>query len=230
MRSRAEDHSFYPAEGNSTSAIRSGPARRRSFNKEYAGWKQPEPRQPTLSSEEEPESSLHHTLSRLAINAAERRRVRIGIDVAVNRMVENVQRLQAQFEISISVLRQVKLLQNAVVRIEAARVSQIAEVHRRVGEAVIGCPHERIRIQNTRPLRIDKASIDHQRVGIAGSGPLVVFVPERPAQRSAGSRITAIHLGHLHRRSLQIPGGDTRDSPSARDRIDHVAGYARGRA
>ena len=94
----------------------------------YAGPGQPEPR-PALLSEEEPEPGLHNTLSRFAIDSAERRRVGIGNDVAVDRMIEKVQGFQTQFEIAILGLRQIKPFQNAVVGIEAARVSQIAEVN-----------------------------------------------------------------------------------------------------
>ena len=73
------------------------------------------PLHPTL--EEEPGAGLHHPLAGLAVDAAEGGIVRIGNDAAEDRMVEDVLRLETQLEVPRSVVAQVKLLQNAGVRV-----------------------------------------------------------------------------------------------------------------
>jgi hypothetical protein len=51
--------------------------------------------------EEESTSSLHDALTGLTIDAAKGGRVGIGNDIAIDRVVEDVERLDARFEVAL---------------------------------------------------------------------------------------------------------------------------------
>src|SRR6266567_2308223 len=118
----------------------------------------------TASSEEEPHADLHLTKSSLAVNASEHRRIGIGDDLSVHRMIKDVERFNTRLKIARLVIAEIELFQNAGVGCEFARVAQIGKEHRRVGQRKVRRALEGAGIQYPRSGHACPVSIDDQRV------------------------------------------------------------------
>jgi hypothetical protein len=122
---------------------------------------------PITGLEEEPQPGLHHPLAGLAVDAAKVGVVRICDDVAEDRMVEDVLRLEAQLEVARLVVTEVELLEDAGIRLEAAWIAQTREEQRRVGHRIIRGPRKCRGIQHTRTILVCPRAVDHQSVFVA---------------------------------------------------------------
>src|ERR1035437_7904268 len=129
-------------------------------------------------------------------------------------MVENVDRLETSLKVPCLVVSEIELLQDTGVGGEAARIAQIGEEHRRVGERVVRGALERGSVQDAHAV-LGKGSVDYQCVVVTHARLAEVSVGERPAQGSSRSLIASVDGGHLDRRALGAPSGDARQRPSA---------------
>ena len=78
-------------------------------------------------SKENPKSDLHDAGARFTENASERWGIRIVVDRPEKRMIEEVKRLQADVQVTLSVLREVEVLEQGGVGLEAAGSSYIGK-------------------------------------------------------------------------------------------------------
>ena len=138
-------------------------------------------------------------------------------------MIENVLRLEAKLEVTGALRGQRKLFQQRGVGKEAAGIPHVREDKRCVAEAEIRRPRECAAIQHESGILVDEVSrrIDQRAVVVPGLHHFHTG-HERFAKSRARSGLTSWDDWNEQRSALGIPGGHTRDVPTAYDLIENL--------